>query len=183
VKELKKKNLKKIVNGWFPKDEALSINQRVGLVDFFMRFQFVRYLYGLMLSGLLFTPFMFYHSIAEPYIMGTLWGYQLPIGYVGFLLGILAIAYPRFTVLKNLRFSTIMAVAGLSLLAALIFNPSDYLINLLNGTSFTPGQMDVEASLGSIAVVWISFLSITVALVWSAILGFRKKLQPQELKN
>ncbi len=167
------------IRGWLPK-EALPINHRVGLVDYFMRFQFVRYVYGLMLAGLLFTPFIFYHSRAEPYIMGVLWGYQVPIGYVGFLLGILAIIYPRFTVLKNLRLSTIMAIAGLSLLVALIFNPSDYLINILNGTSFTPSQMDVEASLGSLAVVWISFLSITVGLVWSAILGFRKKLTRQK---
>ncbi len=169
--------------GWLPKEVALHIDHKVRLFDFFMRFQFVRYVYGLMLSGLLFTPFLFYHSLAEPYIMGTLWGYQLPIGYVGFLLGILAIAYPRFTMLKNLRFSTLMAIAGLSLLVALILTPSDYLINLLNGTSFTPSQMDIEASLGSIAVVWVSFLSITVGLVWSAILGFRKKRQPQELRQ
>ncbi len=140
-----------------------------------MRFQAVRFVYGLMLSGLLFTPFIFYHSRAEPYIMGTLWGYQLPIGYVGLLLGILAVIYPRLNLLKNLRFSTIMAISGLALLAALIFNPSDYLINTLNGTNFTPSQMDVDASLGSLAVVWLSFLSITVGLVWSAILGFRKK--------
>jgi len=168
-----------------PKESSFpgSQSQRVGLVDYFMRFQFVRFVYGLMLAGLLVTPFLFYHSRAEPYITGVLWGYQLPIGYVGLLLGILAIMYPRFNVLKNLRFSTIMAIAGLSLLVALIFNPSDYIINMLNGTSFTPGQMDVEASLGSITVVWISFLSLTAGLVWSALLGFRKKRQQKELKQ
>lgn len=178
----KEKSLKHRIHGWLPK-EALPINnQKVGLVDYFLSFQLVRFVYGLMLAGLLVTPFLFYHSRAEPYIMGVLWGYQLPIGYVGLLLGILAIVYPRFTVLKNLRFSTIMAITGLSLLVVFVFNPSDYLINILNGTNFTPGQMDVETSLGAIAVVWISFISITVGLVWSAILGFRKG-QRKELKN
>jgi hypothetical protein len=172
-----KRQLEKHVRGWFPKENS-SNYQRVRLVHYyFMRFQLVRFVYGFMLAGLLVTPFLFYHSRVEPYIMGTLWGYQLPIGYVGLLLGILAIVYPRFTVLKNLRFSTIMAITGLSLLVALAFTPSDYLINLLNGTSFTPSQMDVESSLGILAVVWISILSIAVGLVWSAILGFRKNKQ------
>ncbi|XHH10395.1 MAG: hypothetical protein ACFCUE_07140 [Candidatus Bathyarchaeia archaeon] len=142
-----------------------------------MRLQFIRFIYGLTLAGLLFTPFIFYHSIAEPYIMGTLWGFQLPIGYVALLLSILAVTYPRLGFFKNLRLSTIVAISGLSLLAAFALSPNDYLINLSNGTNLTSSQIDVDASIGSLAIVWISILSIIVGLVWSAIFGFTKKRQ------
>jgi hypothetical protein len=118
-----------------------------------------------MLGGLLVMPFGVYHSISEPYIVGSLWGYQLPIGYVGVLLGILAVLYPKLGKLKTLRFSSFMIVIGVSLLSSFALIPSDYFINLLHGTSFSPSQIDVDFALGNSAVLGLALLSIVFGLV------------------
>jgi hypothetical protein len=120
--------------------------------------------YGVMLGGLLVMPFGVYHSISEPYIVGSLWGYQLPIGYVGVLLGILAVLYPKLGKLKTLRFSSLMIVIGVSLLSSFALIPSDYFINLLHGTSFSPSQIDVDFALGNSVVLGLALLSIVFGL-------------------
>jgi hypothetical protein len=113
---------------------------------------------------LLILPFGVYHSIAEPYVTGHLWGHHLPVGYVGFLSGIIVIFYPQLAHVEKLRLGSIMALAGLFLLLSLFFFPKIYSINLLHNTSFDGNQIDIDYSIGT-SVVWgLSLLSILVGL-------------------
>jgi hypothetical protein len=157
----KEKNLKNRIRGWFPEDRSLPSHD---MADHAMRLQLVRLVYGVMLGALLVTPFGVYHSIAEPYIVGSLWGYYLPIGCAGLLLGAIAVLYPRLGTLRSLKFSSLMVIIGLSLLLTFIFSPIDYFINLLHGTSFSAGQIDVDFILGNSVVLGLSLLSIVVGL-------------------
>jgi hypothetical protein len=160
-----KKRLETFFQGWLPKKLSLPRNQRIKIVDYFMRLQLLRLSYGVMLGALLVTPFGVYHSISEPYIAGSLWGYYLPIGYVGLLLGVVVVLYPKLNTLRSLRFSLFMPFIGLSMLLSLFFSPNYYFINLLNGTNFSSGQIDVDFPVGNSAVLGLSFLSIAFGLV------------------
>jgi hypothetical protein len=157
--------LEKRIRGWLPKELSLPRNQRTRMVDHFMRFQLLRLAYGIMLGALLFTPFGVYHSRVEPYIIGYLWGYNLPIGYIGVLLGILTVLYPRLNALRRLRFSSFMPFIGLFLLLSFLFSPKDYFINLIHGTNFSPAEIDVDFAVGNSAVLGLSLLSIAFGLV------------------
>jgi MFS family permease len=159
-----KKYLANRIRGWLPKELSLPRNQRTKMVDHLMRLQLLRLAYGVMLGALLVTPFGVYHSRVEPYITGYLWGYNLPVGYVGLLLGMVAVLYPRLHALRRLRFSAFMLFIGLSLFLTFLFSPKDYLINLLHGTNFSPAQIDVDFVLGNSAVLGLSILSIVLGL-------------------
>ncbi len=159
-----KKQLKKHVRGWFPREVSLPDHQRIKTVDHTMRLQLFRLVYGIMLGALLVTPFGVYHSTSEPYVTGSLWGYYLPVGYVGLLLGILVILYPRFNILRSVKFGLLMVPIGLSLLTTLILSPNAYFINLFHGTNFSPNQIDVDFILGNSATLALSLLSIGVGL-------------------
>jgi hypothetical protein len=160
-----KKYLENRIRGWLPKELSLPRNQRTSMVNHLMRLQLLRLAYGVMLGALLFTPFGVYHSRVEPYIIGYLWGYNLPIGYVGVLLGIVAVLYPRLNALRRLRFSSFMPFIGLFLLLSFFFSPKDYFINLIHGTNFSPVQIDVDFPVGNSAVLGLSLLSIFSGLV------------------
>ena len=121
-----KKSLKNRIRGWLPKELSLPRNQRTRIIDHLMRLQLLRLTYGVMLSALLVMPFGAYHSRVEPYIIGFLWGYHLPIGYVGLLLGIVVVLYPRLNKLRSLRFSSFMPFIGLFLLLFFFFSPKHY---------------------------------------------------------
>ena len=153
---------KKYLRGWLPKEPSLSTHQRIRMVDHIMRLQLLRLVYGMLLGALLVTPFGVYHSRSEPYIIGALYGYHLPIGYIGLLLGILVVLYPRLSTLRSLKFSSLMIFIGLSLLLSFLFFPKDYFINLLHGTSFSPSQIDVDYPIGNSAVLGLSLLSIVI---------------------
>jgi hypothetical protein len=159
------KSLENRLRGWLPKELSLPRNQRTRMVDHFMRFQLLRLAYGVMLGALLFTPFGVYHSRVEPYITGYLWGYNLPIGYVGLLFGITVVLYPRFNALRRLRFSSFMPFIGLFLLLSFFVSPKDYFINLIHGTNFSSVQIDVDFAVGNSAVLGLSLLSIAFGLV------------------
>ena len=128
-----------------------------------------------MLGALLVTPFGVYHSISEPYVIGYLWGYNLPIGYIGLLLVIVMILYPKGISLRSLRFSSFMPIIGLSLLITLIFSPNYYFINLQHGTNFSADQIDIDFQLGNSAVVIFSLLSIAFGLASATISKYSKK--------
>ena len=160
-----KKRLESFIQGWIPKEFSLPTHQRIKMVDHIMRLQLLRLVYGIMLGAMLVTPFGVYHSRSEPYITGYLWGYHLPIGYVGLLLGLLVVLYPRLSTLRSLRFSSLMIFIGLFLLLSFFFSPKDYFINLLHGTNFSSGQIDVDFSVGNSAVWGLSLLSIALGLV------------------
>jgi hypothetical protein len=152
------------IRGWIPKEPALPSNQTITLFNHLNRFQFARLFYGVMLGAFLVAPLGVYHSISEPYITGYLWGYNLPIGYVGLLLGILAVLYPQVTLLRNLKFSLLMPLIGVTLLLTVLFSPNYHFINLQNGTSFSSGQIDIDFQLGYSDAVWFSLLSISLCL-------------------
>ena len=125
----------------------------------------LRLVYGLMLFAILFTPFGVYHSHLEPYIIGNLWGYDLPIGYIGLASGLLVILYQKIDFLKNLKFGSIMIVIGIFLLLSFLFSPKDFFINLLYGTSFSAGQIDIDYPVGNSAVWRLSLFSIITGLL------------------
>lgn len=130
-----------------------------------MDLQPLRLVYGLVLVAILFTPFGVYHSISEPYIIGSLWGYHLPVGYAGLASGIIAILYPKLALVKNLRFGSFMILIGLFLLLSFFFSPKDYFVNLFHRTSFEGGQIDVDYPAGN-SIVWgLSILSIATGSV------------------
>jgi hypothetical protein len=169
-----KKSLSNRIHGWFPKEPSISQGHRVKVVTVQLRLQALRLSYSVLLGALLFTPFGIYHSITQPYVAGALWGYQLPVGYVGLLLGVLMAVYPKVGKLKTLPFSLLMVIAGASLGAALLFSPNTYFINLLHGTHFSPSQIDVDFALGNPAVLGLSLLSLAGGLVAFA----SKKIHP-----
>ncbi len=160
-----RKHLAAFVRGWLPKEFSLPSHQRIRMIDHFMRLHFLRLAYGVMLGALLVMPFGVYHSRVEPYIMGYLWGYNLPVGYAGLLLGIAAVLYPRFNALRRVRFSSFMPLIGLFLLLSFFFSPKDYFINLIHGTNFSPAQIDLDFALGNAAVLYLALLSIAFGLL------------------
>lgn len=158
--------LEKRIRGWLPKEPILLSHQRIKMIDNIMRFQLLRLIYGLMLCALLFTPFGVYHSRSEPYIIGSLWGYHLPIGYIGLFLGIVILLYPRLNNVRSFRFSSFMPFIGLLLLLSFILTPRYYFINLLHGTNFSDSQIDIDYPVGNSAVMGLSLLSITFGLIF-----------------
>ena len=119
--------------------------------------------YGVIVAALLLVPFGVYHSRAEPYVTGSLWGYHLPIGYVGLVSGVLAIIHPKSGNLKKIGFGSFMTLIGIFLLLSFIFSPKDYFINLMHGTSFN--SVDVDYPVGNSAVLGLSLLSIVPGLM------------------
>jgi hypothetical protein len=125
----------------------------------------LRLVYGLILVAILFTPFGVYHSRLEPYIVGNLWGYNLPIGYVGLSSGLLVILYQKIDFVKDLKFGSLMIVIGVFLILTFLFSPKDFFVNLLHGTSFSAAQIDIDYPVGNSAVWALSLFSIITGLL------------------
>ena len=119
-------------------------------------FKLLRLAYGAVLVAVLFVPFGLYHTMAEPYVSGVLWGFMLPVGYVAAASGVAVILYPRSRLLKRLRFGYLMMVIGVALLLSLLLFPREFSISLLYGTNMI--NMDYSTFTG--AVFWLSLLSI-----------------------
>ena len=120
-----------------------------------------------MLVMLLFVPFGAYYSRVEPYIIGYLWGYHLPVGYAGLIAGIMVVLYSKLALVRKLRFGSIMIVVELFLFLSFFFWPKVYSINLLQNTRFDGTQVDIDSSIGN-SVVWgLSLISIIVGLLLS----------------
>ena len=127
----------------------------------------LRVAYGLMLVAVLFVPFGTYHSLVEPYVTGFLFGFDLPVGYVALVSGLAVILFPKFAPLKG-RLDFLVVIIGLCLLLSFSLFPKEFSINLLNGTSFTAGQIDVEAPVGNIAVWALSLFSLALGFLLRA---------------
>jgi hypothetical protein len=168
-----KVKLEEQIRDWFPEESSLPHLQRLNAFERSVRFRFLRLTYGVVLSALLVVPFGVYHSKVEPYVVGSLWGCQLPVGYVGLLLGLLMVFYPRLNILRRFKFSSLMLLAGIALFLSFIFFPKDYSINLLHGTGFSPSQIDVDYQVGNLAVLGLSLLSIAYSSVSFALLCHR----------
>jgi hypothetical protein len=52
-------------------------------------FRLLRLAYGAVLIALPFMLFGVFHTMAEPYVAGALWGSMLPVGYVAGRVGFL----------------------------------------------------------------------------------------------
>jgi hypothetical protein len=123
----------------------------------------LRLVYGVILAALLLVPFGVYHSGAEAYVTGSLWGYNLPIGYVGLISGVLAIIHPKIGNLKKMGFGSFMTLIGIFLLLLFVLSPKDYFINLIHGTCFD--SVDVDYPVGNSAVLGLSPFSIVSGLM------------------
>jgi hypothetical protein len=160
-----KKYMESRIHGWLPEENSLPSSQTGNMFNLLKNLELVRLAYSVILGYLLVTPFGVYHSISEPYITGYLWGYDLPIGYIGLLLGIVIALYPRLNAFRRLKFSSLIPLIGLFLLLFTYFSPNYCFINLLRGTSFSSFQIDIDFQIGNSAVVWLSLLSIIFGLV------------------
>ncbi len=138
----------------------------------------LRSVYGLALAATLFVPFGVYHSFSEASVMGTLWGYHLPVGYVGLALGLLAIAYPKMAFSRRLGFGNLMIIAGLILFAAFLFAPKDFFINLIHNTNLSPSNIDVDYPVGNLYVWALTLFSIATGIILRA-----KQASPKIIKN
>jgi hypothetical protein len=127
--------------------------------------QTLRVIYGFVLVAMLFIPFGVYHSLSEPYIIGNLWGYILPIGYVGLMSGLLAILYQKIEFMRGFKFGSVMIFIGIVLLVSFLFLPREFFINLLHGISFSAGQIDIDAPVGNSVALGLSLFSITAGLL------------------
>ncbi len=119
----------------------------------------VRVAYGMALIAVLFTPFGVYHSLVEPYIVGSLWGYNLPIGYIGLILGVLAIVFQNVLAKKS-SLGTAMIVTGVLLIGSLYLIPKESFINWINGTSFSGSQIDIDFAIGNAVTLFMGMFSI-----------------------
>jgi hypothetical protein len=129
-----------------------------------MWFRILRVAFGAILVVLLITPFGVYHSISEPFIQGQLFGFNLPVGYIGALLGLLVFVCHILSFLKNRNFGSVLILVGLLLFLSFALFPPEFFVNLWYGTSFHSFQIDIDGSGGNILVIWISFFSIVAGL-------------------
>ena len=112
--------------------------------------------YGATLFAVFFLPFGLYHTMAEPYVSGIVWGFMLPAGYVAAASGIAVIFYPRLKLLNKLGLGYLLMVVGVSLLLSLWLYPRELSISLLHGTN----MIDIDYSRFTGAVFWLSLLSV-----------------------
>lgn len=94
----------------------------------------VRVLFGVLFMALLIFPFGVYHSMVGPFISGCLWGFKLPVGYVGFIVGLLLILYPKLPFAKSVGFGHFLMIGAAFVLISL-WAPGEVFINLWHGTS------------------------------------------------
>lgn len=132
-----------------------------------MAFTLLRLVYAAMLISVLFFPFGAYHSRTEPFIIGFLWGFHLPVGYVALVSGLAVILYPKLAPLKG-RLDFMVVVIGLVLLLSFALVPQEFAINLLNGTSFAAAQIDIDSPVGNLVVWGLSLLSLALGFVLKA---------------
>ncbi len=110
---------------------------------FALMLKILRIVFGMLLVAVLFIPFGVYHSLTEPYIVGHLWGFLLPVGYVAAALGIGVIVFSKSTLLRRFGLGYYLMLVGLLLLFFLLAFPSKYFINLIQGTNFSFDSIDI----------------------------------------
>ena len=112
--------------------------------------------YGATLFAVFFLPFGLYHTMAEPYVSGIVWGFMLPAGHVAAASGIAVILYPRLKLLNKQGLGYLLMVVGVMLLLSLWLYPRELSISLLHGTN----MIDIDYSRFTGAVFWLSLLSV-----------------------
>ncbi len=121
-----------------------------------MTLRILRLAYGAVLVAVLFLPFGLYHTMAEPYISGAVWGFMLPVGYIAAASGFAIIFYPWSKMLRELGFGYLLVLAGISMLLSLWLYPRELSISLLHGTN----MIDIDYSTFTGAVFWLSLFSV-----------------------
>jgi hypothetical protein len=142
-----------------------------------MAFRHLRWAYGFVLIAVLFVPFGVYHSMMEPYVAGALWGFLLPVGYVALASGIAVLLYSRLSLLRKLGFDSLLFIIGFFMVLSLLVFPRELFINLLHGTNFGYGWVDIDYSKGNAAVLFLSLASVAVGFsvrVWKVLRHVQK---------
>ncbi len=121
-----------------------------------MTSQILRLAYGGVLVAVLFLPFGFYNTMAEPYASGVVWGFMLPVGYIAAVSGVAIVFYPQSKMLRKLGFGYFLILVGISMALSLWLYPRELSISLLHGTN----MIDIDYSTLTGAVFWLSLLSV-----------------------
>ncbi len=125
----------------------------------------LRLLYGAALIAVLFAPFGSYHSFSEASVMGTLWGYQLPIGYLGLALGLVVMAYPVAGLTKKLSLASFMVLIGFLLIATALLTPNEYFVSLIHGGNANPAMIDIDYPVGNWLVWGLTLFSVATGVM------------------
>jgi len=168
------------IRGWVPKSTSYPVQDTSKLNGdrYFTKISAVmRMVYGLALIAILFTPFGVYHSRVEPYIAGSLWGYSLPIGYIGLALGIIAILFPKTILARKTSFGLAMVAIGVLLIGSLYLVPREPFINWINGTNFSSSQIDIDFVAGNAITLLIGLASILAGITSRISVHFPKRNQ------
>jgi hypothetical protein len=67
--------------------------------------------------------------------------------------------------MKSLKVGSVMMVIGFFLILTFLFEPKTFFINLVHGTSFSTGQINIDYQIGNSAVLEISLFSIIVGFL------------------
>jgi len=170
---MKSKTIIGALRGWIPKSTSNPVQRtrKLNTGAYGAKITGVmRIVYGFALMAILFTPFGVYHSRVEPYIVGSLWGYSLPIGYIGLAVGIIAILFPKTILARKTSFGLAMVVIGVLLIGSLYLVPREPFINWINGTNFSSSQIDIDFVAGNAITLVIGLASIIAGIFVSLML-------------
>lgn len=133
-----------------------------------MNFKPLRVLFGIALMSLLLAPFGIYHSFSEASVMGSLWGYHLPIGYLGLVAGLLVVAYPKTGLTKKVSLSSLLIVIGVLLIITQALTTEKYFAGLIHGATSNTAMIDIDYPFGNWLVWGLIFVSVAGGLLLNA---------------
>ena len=168
VKSLCRKDLVACQNSSTRHDTLERMAVRSGSEDS-MSVNAIRIVLGFGFFSNLVLPFGVYHSYVEPYVTDYLWGYKMPFAWIGFLVGLLLLAYPRTPLVKKLNVGQLLVLGGIILLASLLAMPllTNNILNLWHGTDTNAWDVDRET-----LILWPLILSIS-SIVTGVVLSRR----------
>lgn len=123
---------------------------------------------GLLLVFLFFLPTAFYQysccEFGSDIIMGSLYGYMLPYGYIALICGIVLVLRPHFKPLHWIKPSHLLIVAGVFVLLGMVFSKNvDYFLSSWHGIG---GEWTVQVDgVANLIAVTIPALSIAAGLI------------------
>jgi hypothetical protein len=97
--------------------------------------------------------------------MGTLWGYHLPIGYLGLASGLLVMAYPKTGLTKKMSFASLMIVIGFLLIITALLTPKEYFVSLIHQANPNTALIDIDYPIGNWLVWGLTLFSVTIGLL------------------
>jgi len=121
--------------------------------------------YGAALIALLPMQYGVYHSFSEASVMGILWGYHLPIGYLGLALGLLVMAYPHSGLTKKVSLAALMTSIGFLFVITILLTPEEYFVSLIHQANPMTAMIDIDYPIGNSLVWGLSLFSVTTGLL------------------